>query len=124
MSTSFRSSARRFCRGSSARAFDALDARRMVLITPYSASTTEHEADFLRKSGYDVLSAQGFALDGSDAYCATPPQFWHDRVLAAARADADAYLISCANISVFGVIDDLEARLARPIVTSNQAVVC
>jgi len=70
-----------------------------------------------------VLSAQGFALDGSDAYCATPPQFWHDRVLAAARADADAYLISCANISVFGVIDDLEARLERPIVTSNQAVV-
>ena len=105
------------------RAFSTLGARRIVLITPYSASTTEHEADFLRKAGYDVLSAQGFALDGSDAYCATPPQFWHDRVLAAARPDADAYLISCANISVFGVIDDLEARLERPIVTSNQAVV-
>ena len=94
-----------------------------MLITPYSVSTTEHEADFLRKTGYDVLSAQGFALDGSDAYCATPPQFWHDRVVAARRPDADAYLISCANISVFGVIDDLEARLERPIVTSNQAVI-
>jgi maleate isomerase len=105
------------------RAFSALGARRIVLITPYSASTTEHEADFLRKAGYDVLSAQGFALDGSDAYCATSPQFWHDRVVAAARPDADAYLISCANISVFGVIDDLEARLERPIVTSNQAVI-
>ena len=30
------------------RAFDALGARRIVLVTPYSASTTEHEADFLR----------------------------------------------------------------------------
>jgi maleate isomerase len=38
------------------------------------------------------------------------------------RPDADAYFISCANISIFGVIEELEARLDRPIVTSNQAV--
>ena len=105
------------------RALAALDARRIVLLTPYSAQTTEHEAEFLRGAGYDVLSAKGFALAGSDAYCATPPQFWHDRVIAAAHPDAEAYLVSCANISVFGVIDELEARLQRPIVTSNQAVI-
>jgi maleate isomerase len=105
------------------RAFDALDARRIVLVTPYSASTTEHEAEFLRHAGHDVLSAQGFALDGSDAYCATPPRFWRDRVIAAAHPDAEAYFISCANISVFGVIEALEARLERPVVTSNQAVI-
>jgi maleate isomerase len=105
------------------RAFDALNAKRIVLITPYSASTTEHEAEFLRQAGYDVLSAKGFALAGSDAYCATPPQFWRDRALEAARPDADAYLISCANISVFGRIDELEAKLDRPVVTSNQSVV-
>src|SRR5262249_56621808 len=95
----------------------------IVLVTPYSAATTEHEAEFLRAGGYDVLSAQGFALDGSDAYCAAPPSFWRDRVLAAQRADADAYLVSCANISVFGVVEQLERRLGRPVVTSNQAVI-
>ena len=66
---------------------------------------------------------QGFALAGSDAYCATPAQFWRDRAVEAARPDADAYLISCANISVFGVIEDLEGKLVRPAVTSNQAVI-
>ena len=105
------------------RAFGALRARRIVLITPYSAATTEHEAEFLRQAGYDVLLAKGFALAGSDAYCAAPPQFWRDRAIEAARPDADAYLISCANISVFGVIRELEARLERPVVTSNQAVI-
>jgi len=49
------------------RAFSTLAARRIVLVTPYSASTTEHEAEFLREAGHEVLSAQGFALDGSDA---------------------------------------------------------
>lgn len=104
------------------RAFDALDARRLVLITPYDQRTTDHEAEFLHEAGYQVLHAKGFALDGSDAYCATPPTFWCDRVLDAERPDADVYLISCANISVFSVIDELERKLDRPVVTSNQAV--
>jgi maleate isomerase len=105
-----------------ARALDALAARRIVLVTPYGAQTTEHEAEFLRQAGYDVLAAKGFALAGSDAYCATPAQFWRDRVIEAQRGDADAYLVSCANIGVFAVIEELEERLARPVVTSNQAV--
>jgi maleate isomerase len=105
------------------RAFDACSAKRIVLVTPYSAETTEHEAAFLRECGYEVLVAKGFALGGSDAYCATPPQFWRDRTLEMAHADADAYLVSCANISVFDVLPELEARLKRPVVTSNMAVI-
>jgi maleate isomerase len=105
------------------RALAALGARRIVLITPYSTAVTEHEAEFLRQAGYAVLAAQGFALAGSDAFCATPAQFWRDRALAAARDDADAYLISCANIAVLGVIAELEAELGRPVVTSNQSVI-
>jgi maleate isomerase len=104
------------------RAFDALGARRIVLVTPYDAATTEHEAEFLRGAGYDVLSATGFDLGGSDQFCATPAQFWRDRTIAAARADADAYLVSCANIATFSIIAEIEQELDRAVVTSNQAV--
>jgi maleate isomerase len=103
-------------------ALDALRARRIVLVTPYSAHTTAEEAAFLKAAGYDVVDARGFALKGSDEYCAAPAHFWRDRALEAARPDADAYLISCANISVFPVIETIEQQLGRPVVTSNQAV--
>jgi maleate isomerase len=103
-------------------AFAALGARRLVLLTPYDAGTTAEEAAFLASAGYDVLHAVGFDLGGSDAFCATPAQFWRDRAIEAARADADAYLVSCANIATFEVMAELEQRLDRPIVTSNQAV--
>jgi maleate isomerase len=104
-------------------AFDALGARRIVLLTPYSAHVTAEEAGFLREAGYDVVHAKGFAMKGSDEYCATPSQFWRDRALEAARPDADAYFLSCANISVFPVIEEIEQKLDRPVVTSNQAVI-
>ena len=103
-------------------AFAALGARRIVLVTPYDANTTEDEAAFLRAAGYDVLHAVGFDLGGSDRFCATPPEFWRDRTVEAARSEADAYLVSCANIATFAVIEELERRLERAIVTSNQAV--
>lgn len=104
-------------------ALDVLGARRLVLLTPYSAHVTAEEAGFLREAGYEVVHAHGFAMAGSDEYCATPPQFWRDRALEAARPDADAYFLSCANISVFPVIEAIEQELDRPVVTSNQAVI-
>jgi maleate cis-trans isomerase len=39
------------------------------------------------------------------------------------RPDADVYFLSCANISVFSIIEDLERQLGRPVITSNQSVV-
>jgi maleate isomerase len=104
-------------------AFDVLGARRIVLLTPYSAHVTEEEAGFLREAGYEVVHAHGFAMKGSDEYCTTPPQFWRDRALEAARPDADVYFLSCANISVFPIIEEIEQKLGRPVVTSNQAVI-
>jgi maleate isomerase len=104
-------------------ALDALSARRIVLITPYTQETTDHEAEFLHSAGYEVLAARGFALKGSDEYCGTPASFWRDRAIEAARPDADCYLLSCANISTFPVIEEIEQKLGRPVVSSNQAVI-
>jgi maleate isomerase len=105
------------------RALAALGGQSIVLVTPYSQAVTDHEAAFLTEAGYDVIAAKGFALAGSDAYCTTPKGVWRDRVLAAARPDADLYFLSCANISVLGILDEIEARLDRPVISSNQAVV-
>jgi maleate isomerase len=105
------------------RALDALGARRIVLVTPYSQEVTDHEAEFLNDAGYEVIYAKGYALAGSDAYCSTPPSVWRDRVLEAANPQADVYFLSCANISVFSIIEELERRLGRPVITSNQTVI-
>jgi maleate isomerase len=103
-------------------ALDVLGSRRIVLVTPYSATTTAEEAEFLRSAGHEVVHAMGHDLGGSDAYCATPAEFWRERVIEAARPAADTYFLSCANISAFGVIEAIEQALDRPLITSNQAV--
>jgi maleate isomerase len=61
------------------------------------------------------------ALPGSDAYVATPSSYWVEVTEREADADVDAYLMSCTNIRSVEIIDELERRLGRPVITSNQA---
>jgi len=103
-------------------ALAALDARRIVLVTPYSQSMTEHEALFFEAAGYDVAAMKALNCAGSDAYCAVPPETWEAVLTDARRDDVDAYVLSCANISCFAVIERIERALQRPLVTSNQSV--
>lgn len=105
------------------RALAALQAKRIVLVTPYSQAQTDHEARFFPGIGIEVISATGHGLPSSDAYCAAKPSFWLEKGLAARHPNADLYFLSCANIAAFGVIEALEAALDRPVVSSNQLVV-
>jgi len=104
-------------------ALDHLKAKRIALITPYDQHKTHEEVEFLTACGFDVISYKGWDLRHSDEYCTTPADVWHERVLAARHADADVYLLSCANIRALGIIASLEAQLRTTVITSNQVVI-
>lgn len=105
------------------RAMQALGAKRIVLVTPYSQEQTDHEAQFFAGVGIEVIHAKGHGLPNSDAYCAAQPSFWLAKGIEARRPEADVYFLSCANIAAFRVIEPLEAQLGKPVVSSNQLVV-
>lgn len=105
------------------RALGALGSKRMVLLTPYSQKVTDHEAEFIEAAGVEVLKGVGLGLKDSDAYCAATPASWRDTLLELRHKDADLYFISCANTATFTIIDELERKLAQPVITSNQVVV-
>ncbi len=104
-------------------ALKALKARRVALLTPYSQHATEEETHFLTGNGVETVHAEGCGLGGSDAYCSTPAAFWGQRANALPLRDFDALFLSCANIRCMGIIDEIEAQIGRPVITSNQAVV-
>lgn len=104
-------------------AFDALGARRIAVITPYDVATTHEEVGYLQACGYAVVHIRACDLGGSDAFCSTPPEFWRNIVIEdhGACAEADALLLSCANIRCLESLAAIEAAAMRPVVTSNQA---
>lgn len=100
-------------------ALETLGARRLVFISENDEAGYAEKRQFLVDAGYDILGGKGAALV-SDQSCITPPAFWADLAREFATPDADAYFLSCANIRAIDTIDELEAELGRPVLTSNQ----
>lgn len=103
-------------------ALRALNAKRVVLITPYVDEINEREVRFLSHSGVEVLAVQALALPHPQEMYAVEPGRWLDLTVNAKHEDADAYFISCTAIRTLPVIAEIERILAKPVITSNQVM--
>ncbi|EUC18757.1 maleate cis-trans isomerase family protein [Paraburkholderia hospita] len=103
-------------------ALDALEARSIVLVSPYVEEINAREIAFLRGRGISVLDQHGLGIADPHLMNRVDPQTWISLVEKHAHPDADAYFISCAAIRAAGVIETLEKRLGKPVVTSNQVI--
>jgi maleate isomerase len=103
-------------------ALEALDLRRIVLISPYIATTHAHEIDFLTEAGVSVVGGRALGLAGSDEYLSVTPADWLRIGRKEMTPDADGVFLSCTNVHTPPVVETLEAAIGRPVVTSNQAV--
>jgi maleate cis-trans isomerase len=103
-------------------ALDALQLKRLILLTPYDQDTNDHEIDYIRQIGLTVVHDVALALPGSDQYLAQPPERWVELAIENARDDADGYFLSCTNTTQIEAIAPIERKLGKPVVNSNQAV--
>jgi len=107
-----------------AKALQRLGARRIALLTPYLVPTAELVAGFFEAEGFSLAACATFELGGDPEM----NRVTADCLIGAAsdlagRAGAsDAVFISCTGLRTFPVVARLEARLGRPVVTSNQAL--
>jgi maleate isomerase len=99
-------------------ALQALGASRVSAASPYEAWLNEKVRTYLEAAGFSVPAIQGL---GTQAHAAVTL----DRIVALAeevnRPDAQAIFISCSNFRTLEIIESLEERLGKPVVTSNSA---
>jgi arylmalonate decarboxylase len=101
----------------------SVGARRIAVATAYSDLVNERLADFLRRSGFEVLAVKGFGLTGfGDAEKQTEQDIIDltGKTIGEAKA-ADAVLISCGGLMTFDCAEPIEARHGIPVVTSTQS---
>ncbi len=101
-------------------ALAAVDANRIVFISESPADQHAEKEAYMREAGLDIAASKGMGLPRSDVYCVTPPEYWFDCVAEMQDDLVDAYFVSCANIHATYVIEKLEERLDRLVLTSNQ----
>jgi len=101
-------------------AFNQLQLQSLVLISPYVEETNAHEIRYLSEAGFTVLHDVGLALE-SDLYGSVTPEEWIRIAKENMRPEADGCFLSCTNTRMIEAVTELEKRLGKPVVNSNQA---
>lgn len=99
-------------------ALRVLGATRVCVASPYEQWLNQKLHEFLAKTGVEVLAIEGL---GTQAHAAITPEQVEDLVMGVDRPGAQAIFISCTNFRTLGIIESLERRLGKPVVTSNSA---
>lgn len=99
-------------------ALRVFDATRVSVASPYEPWANEKLRSFLEKSGVEVLTIQGL---GTQAHSAITREQIEALVVAVDRPEAQAIFISCTNFRTLEIIESLEKKLGKPVVTSNSA---
>jgi maleate isomerase len=104
-------------------AFDAFKARRIGVLTPYTAEVNRIVADYIAARGYQVPVFGSFNSDRDTTVARITPQ----SIEAAVReiishAEVDAVFVSCTSVRLMLVCAELEKSLGIPLTSSNHAM--
>ena len=96
-----------------------LEARKLVVATPYLDEINSMEADYLVGQGFNVLDIQGLNVEDGEAMGRITRECLRDFALSVDRADADAIFVSCGGIRTIDVLQEIEEAAGKPVVCSN-----
>jgi maleate isomerase len=102
---------------------EALGARRISLLTPYTRETTAPMAEYFAGHGLELASVTCLGFDDDRRMARIRPDALVAAAVAATAPDAEALFVSCTALRAAEVAADIEAAIGRPVVTSNQASV-
>ena len=102
-------------------ALGELKVKNLVVGTPYLDEINTKEAEFLNNKGFSVLNIQGLNLTKGIEFGTVTPEYWIKFALEINEESADAIFLSCGGIRSTEVIDRIEQKVGKPVITSNQA---
>ena len=99
----------------------ALVARRISILTPYTIETSRPMADYFARHGFEIDRFTCLGFEDDREMARIPPSALVDLAPEAMSARSDALFISCTALRAALAISAMEARLGRPVVSSNLA---
>lgn len=109
--------------GALVEAIQAIGAERVAFTSPYVKALSADAVQYLVNSDIEVVNEMAFERElNSLEQNALTPQDAYDMALKSDHADAQAIVISCTDYRALEAVPAIEAKLCKPVITSNQAL--
>ena len=105
------------------RALKAVNAKKVIVTTPYSDEVNAIEKKFMEDNGFEILDIKG--LGYTDPLCmprVTPDMMYNlTKQVLEQHPEADTVFVSCTGLGIIDAVPMMEQDFGRPVITSNQA---
>lgn len=99
-----------------------LNARRLSILTPYTEGVNRDMARVFGERGFEINNIAGFGFEDDTAMTFITPQDIEEAAIETCDPSADVLFISCTALRSAEVIQSIEQRLGKPVITSNQVL--
>ena len=104
-------------------AFEALEAKNLAILTPYSQQINESVADYIENKGFNVTAFGSFnEEDDNRAAKISTKSIERAAAELGALDGVDLVFVSCTSLRIAAVVTQIEAITGKPVTSSNHAM--
>ncbi|WP_108854264.1 maleate cis-trans isomerase family protein [Albidovulum aquaemixtae] len=104
-------------------AMEMLGTRQVAIVSPYIDSVSEPIRAAFQRHGLRVPASVSFGEEVEARVARIDPASIRDAALSIGQTpDVDAVFLSCTNLRTLDIVQDLEATLGKPVLSSNQVL--
>ena len=108
---------------SAVNALKHLNLKKISVFTPYSQAINEKVINYFKNEGLVIQSFASFNLESDLDIGKIDPQYLLEVLTKIDTSDAEALFISCTALPVFEIIQELENKIKKIVLSSNQALI-
>ena len=105
------------------KALRKFNVKRLSIFTPYSKILNDEVVEYFSKEGFEITSNNYLDIAADYDIGKVDQKFLYNILSKIDLRDADALFISCTALPVLNIIDDLEKKLNKPVLSSNQILI-
>ena len=105
------------------KALKKLNIKKLAIFTPYSKKLNDEIIDYFFSQGFDIVANTYLDIAADYDIGKVDQKFLLETLSQIEIKNADALFISCTALPVLNIIERLETRLGKPVITSNQSLI-
>ena len=104
-------------------ALKKLNIKKISIFTPYPKKLNNEVVDFFKNEKFEITSNSYFDIESDIDIGKVDPDYLYDVLINMEHKDADALFVSCTALPVLSIIDKLEKKINKFVLSSNQALI-
>ena len=108
---------------SAIKAFTKMNAKKIALFTPYPESVNKTILEYFNKKNINIISFSTFNIDQDEDIASVDPEYLLETLIKLNISDADALFVSCTALPALEILEKVEQKVKKLVLSSNQTLI-